>query len=47
VDLIGVLFYPELAGMYHGDGDMGSMELIKDKKTPTEELNNLLSDAGV
>jgi len=40
------LVYPELAGMYHGDGDMGSMELIKDKKTPTEELI-IASDAGV
>jgi gliding motility-associated protein GldL len=32
------LVYPELAGMYHGDGT---------HKRPTEELDNLLSDAKI
>jgi len=41
------LVYPELAGMYHDGEEIGGMGLIKDKKTPTEALDNLLSDAGV
>jgi gliding motility-associated protein GldL len=39
------LVYPELAGMYHDVTELGVLGL--DKKTPTEELNSLLSEAGV
>ncbi|MBP7496422.1 MAG: gliding motility protein GldL [Bacteroidales bacterium] len=45
------LVYPELAGMYHDDKDLQNMGLLpngtKDKKTVTEELDNMLEKAKI
>lgn len=37
------LVYPELAGMYHGSGKSGEVN----KKTPTQELDNMLEKAKI
>ena len=37
------LVYPELAGLYHGNGE----SLDGQKKKPTEELDNMLKDANI
>jgi gliding motility-associated protein GldL len=40
------LVYPELSGMYHDEGELSEMGLIE-KKSPTEELDNLLEKAKI
>jgi gliding motility-associated protein GldL len=41
------LVYPELAGMYHDGSNDKSNEMMKDGKTPIEQLDTLLEDAKI